>query len=131
MIGRSPLDRPGLPLNIPFCCDAGSGEHSHAGTSEQTKEGNARQDKLEMARAHEGTLDLLLTDVVMPNIRVPELAEILAREGKVRRAVLFSGYPEGMRDTGLKGLEAWELIPKPFTSRDSLAAVQRVLGMGA
>jgi PAS domain S-box-containing protein len=86
---------------------------------------------LEMARAHEGQIDLLLTDVIMPNIRGPELAEILAQEGRVTRVVLFSGYPEGMRDTGVKGLETWEFLPKPFSSRDLLAAVQRALDVDA
>jgi FixJ family two-component response regulator len=63
----------------------------------------------------------------MPEMRGPELAEILAREGTVRRVVLFSGYPEGLREAGLKGLEAWELISKPFSSDELLAAVERAL----
>lgn len=83
---------------------------------------------LDLAMEHEGTLDLLVSDVVMPELRGPDLAEALARAGKVKRVVLFSGYPEGMKDAGLRGLERWELLPKPFTSRELLAAVQRALG---
>jgi PAS domain S-box-containing protein len=86
------------------------------------------REALEVARGLTVPLDLLLSDVVMPEIRGPELAEILAKEGRVRRAVFFSGYPEGLREAGLRGLDAWELIPKPFSSGDLLSAVARVLG---
>ncbi len=85
------------------------------------------REALNLARELEEPLDLLLSDVVMPEMRGPELAEILAREGTVRRVVLFSGYPEGLREAGLKGLEAWELISKPFSSDELLAAVERAL----
>ncbi|MGW8266903.1 MAG: ATP-binding protein [Longimicrobiales bacterium] len=85
------------------------------------------KEALRLARGLTTPLDLLLSDVVMPEIRGPELAGILAREGRVRRAVLFSGYPEGLREAGLRGLETWELIPKPFTSGELLAAVARAL----
>jgi len=86
------------------------------------------KEALEIARGLGRPLDLLLSDVVMPELRGPELAEILAREGRVRRAVLFSGYPEGLKDAGLQGLEKWELLSKPFSRADLLAAVERALG---
>jgi len=89
------------------------------------------KEALALARGLEEPLDLLLSDVVMPEMRGPELAEILAREGTVRRAVLFSGYPEGLQEAGLNGLEAWELISKPFSSEELLAAVERALSRDA
>jgi hypothetical protein len=46
----------------------------------------------------------------------------------VDRAVLFSGYPEGMREAGPEGLAAWRFIPKPFSSSELLTAVQDTLG---
>ena len=85
------------------------------------------QEALDIARGLEEPLDLLLSDVIMPEIRGPELAEILGSEGLVRRVVLFSGYPEGLREAGLRGLEKWELISKPFSSTELLAAVGRAL----
>ena len=85
------------------------------------------QEALELARGLEGPVDLLLSDVVMPEIRGPELAEILGSEGRVQRVVLFSGYPEGLREAGLRGLEKWELISKPFSSSELLAAVERAM----
>jgi DNA-binding NtrC family response regulator len=82
---------------------------------------------LERARDREGPIHLLLSDVVMPGMRGPDLAEILAREGKIRRAVFMSGYAKGMTEAGLQGLEAWELIAKPFQASELLEAVKKVL----
>ncbi len=83
---------------------------------------------LQLAQQHDGPIHLLLSDVVMPGLRGPELAEELAREGLVDRAVLFSGYPEGMREAGPEGLAAWRFIPKPFSSSELLTAIQDTLG---
>ncbi len=70
---------------------------------------------LEVAAAHPGTIDLLITDVVMPKLNGPELAERL-RVVRPRLTVLFvSGYAEhaivhhGVLDTAVEFLE------KPFT----------------
>ncbi len=82
---------------------------------------------VEAARRWEGPIDLLLTDVIMPGLRGPEVAEVLAGEGRIRRAVFFSGYAEGMWTTPPAALEAWELIPKPFTPSDLIGAIRRVL----
>ncbi len=84
-------------------------------------------DALELARRLDKPVRLLVTDVVMPGLRGPDLAETLAGEGRVRRVLLFSGYPDGMPERGPRGLEAWELIPKPFTVSELLAAMERVL----
>ncbi len=85
------------------------------------------KEALDLARELSEPVDLLLSDVVMPEIRGPELAEILGREGRVQRVVLFSGYPEGLREAGLKGVGRWELISKPFSSAELLAAVERAM----
>ncbi len=82
---------------------------------------------LEVARTREGPIRLLLSDVVMPGLRGPELAETLAQEGRVRRAVLISGYADGMKEGGPQGLDAWELLPKPFNSAELLATIEKVL----
>lgn len=85
------------------------------------------EEALALARGDEEGLDLLLSDVVMPGVRGPELARTLAGEGIIRRVVLFSGYPEGLKGTDLEGVDAWELLPKPFTSAGLLNVVERVL----
>ncbi|NJD18987.1 MAG: response regulator [Gemmatimonadetes bacterium] len=76
----------------------------------------------------EGGIDLLLTDIVMPGMRGHELADQLARAGAVRRAVFFSGYPEGFNEQGLEVLDSWVFLAKPFTSVELLDALDQVLG---
>ena len=85
------------------------------------------EEALALARGKGARFDLLLSDVVMPGVRGPDLAELLAREGIVRRVVLFSGYPQGLKRAALQGLDTWELLPKPFSSGELLAAVDRAL----
>ncbi len=82
---------------------------------------------LARARERDGTIHLLLSDIVMPGLRGPELAETLVGEEIIDRAVFFSGYAEGMKDDSLTGLQAWELIPKPFKAAQLLKAIERVL----
>lgn len=85
------------------------------------------QHALELVRDCPQTLDLMLTDVVMPGMSGTELA---ARVAALRPgiAVLFmSGYtecqamPEKFRDT------MREFLPKPFTMASLLGAVQCIL----
>jgi CheY-like chemotaxis protein len=49
---------------------------------------------LELARSHDGPIDVLLTDVVMPNMGGRELAERLAAERPDLRVIYMSGYAE-------------------------------------
>ena len=69
------------------------------------------REALIQAAGEPGSLDLLLTDVVMPGLRGPELAEALAASGKVRRVVLFSGYPDGLPEAGPPGIASGGSCP--------------------
>lgn len=82
---------------------------------------------LYIARNLSGPPDLLLTDVMMPGVRGPELAETLLREGLVQRAVFVTGSPDRVEEAELDGLVAWELVSKPFRTAELLAAIERVL----
>ncbi len=78
---------------------------------------------LETARAHEGTIDLLLTDVVMPEMGGRELHAALREERGEIGVIYMSGYTENavhhnnILEPGLRFLE------KPFTAEELLAAV--------
>jgi len=82
---------------------------------------------LEVAAAHAGQIDLLLTDVVMPRMGGRKLARQLA-ESLPRLPVLFmSGYPSD-RDAldGEPGLPT-NLIQKPFTAPELLERVAELV----
>jgi len=72
--------------------------------------------------------DLLLTDVVLPRLDGPRLAEALRARWPGLRAVFTSGYGE---DRTLQAdLPAGELLPKPFTFAELLGRVRAALDAG-
>jgi DNA-binding NtrC family response regulator len=82
---------------------------------------------LEVSRQHEGPIDLLVTDVVMPRMGGGALAEAMGRERPKTRVVYMSGYTDddvvrhGVLDTGIPFLQ------KPFGPDGLAAMVRRVL----
>ncbi len=68
---------------------------------------------------HGDQIDLLLTDVVMPQMNGPELAEHLVGEREDLQVLFVSGYHDES-DFGVhRPLERAEFLPKPFTPTDS------------
>ena len=82
---------------------------------------------LELAARHEGAIDLLVSDVVMPGMLGKELADRLTGVRPDTRVLYMSGYAQpvlhsqGTLDPGVA------LLEKPFTAGDLLAAVRRRL----
>ena len=76
-------------------------------------EAPSSQDALQIARDYPGAIDLLVTDVVMPGLRGPELYQrILALQPRIR--VLFmSGYAEDLPETQLP--QGTTFLQKPFS----------------
>lgn len=52
------------------------------------------QEALNLLRRLGGTLDLLVADVVMPNMNGPELAKQLSLRYPAMKTIFISGYPE-------------------------------------
>jgi two-component system cell cycle sensor histidine kinase/response regulator CckA len=87
---------------------------------------------LRLARAHPGTIDLVVTDVVMPGMTGPELFRELAAERPRLRALLVSGYTDQALDPygGLPPGAAF--LQKPFTAIELVGQVRKLLdGPGA
>ena len=82
---------------------------------------------LELAARHEGVIDLLVSDVVMPGMLGKELAERLVHSRPETRVLYMSGYAQpvlashGTLDPGVA------LLEKPFTAVDLLTAVRERL----
>ena len=76
--------------------------------------------------ADHGPIDLLFTDVVMPGMRGPALADALRAQRPAVRVLLTSGYVEGDLDrSGSAG--AYAFLAKPYTPQELLAAVSATL----
>lgn len=75
---------------------------------------------------HGRTVDLLLTDVVMPDINGPRLAEELKRTRPELRVLYMSGYP-GAGGLTVPAGEPLACIEKPFTPVSLAAKVRGVL----
>jgi CheY-like chemotaxis protein len=74
---------------------------------------------------HEGEIDLLVTDVVMPGMTGPELAaEVRARRPRLR-VLMVSGYSEGAIE--LDDPERDDFLEKPFSPDDLVAHVESLL----
>ena len=82
---------------------------------------------LTIAAGHEGGIDLLLTDVVMPEMRGHDLAGVLRASRPDLRVVYMSGFSEEVVGAAARG--KLHFLQKPFASdvllrtlRDALAA---------
>jgi two-component system, cell cycle sensor histidine kinase and response regulator CckA len=85
-------------------------------------------DALRIAAKHEGRLDLLLTDVVMPGMTGPELArQFLALFPRIR-TLYMSGYPDdAIEKHGVRGRTV-RVLQKPFTHQSLAQGVREALG---
>jgi CheY-like chemotaxis protein/anti-sigma regulatory factor (Ser/Thr protein kinase) len=81
------------------------------------------------AAAHDGRIDLLLTDVVMPNVNGRELARRFRAARPDARVLFMSGYAaDVIADEGALNGDA-ELLVKPFTPEELEARVRAALGL--
>ena len=78
-------------------------------------------------RGHPDEVQLLLTDVVLPDRNGCDLALELVSMGRSVRAIFISGYPEN--SVTRKGLQhpGWSYLPKPFSAVSLLQKVREVL----
>jgi signal transduction histidine kinase len=86
---------------------------------------------LARARAHEGRIDLLVTDVVMAHMGGFELASRLAGERPGLRVLFISGYGREVHEPQLRAEEGVDFLQKPFTSNALVDRAGRLLAAGA
>ncbi len=84
---------------------------------------------LELARRHAGPIDMLVTDVVMPEMRGPDLAHLLSERRPGLRVLFISGYVQDPLDR--EDLSELNFLLKPFTLRDLSDRVRAVLDASA
>lgn len=73
------------------------------------------KEALEASASHDGTIELLLTDVVMPEMNGWELAEKLAEQRPGMKVIFMSGYSEGILRLGAPtNNQRIEVLRKPL-----------------
>ena len=81
-------------------------------------------DALRRSAEHGGPIDLLLTDIVMPEMGGRELADRVAPERPKMRVLFMTGYSE---QTAVAPDHAAPLLHKPFTAAALLTQVRKML----
>ena len=81
------------------------------------------REAIKMAEEHKGQIDLLISDVTMPEMGGQELADKLTSKRPRVRVILLSGYSK-MRIILHRG---WKFIQKPFRPQELKEAVESSL----
>ena len=135
---EGPIDRPGAPSPIPTGSETILVAEDEDSVRSMVRkilsaagytvlEARHGADALLVSREYPHRIDLLLTDVVMPELNGLRLAEALARERPETQIVFMSGYTRDEVDR--KGLTepGVTLIHKPFTVIELAALIRSTL----
>ena len=76
---------------------------------------------------HDGMIHVLVTDVMLPGINGPQLAQHLRRVRPDMGVLLISGYPFDALDGDTLAGEAFPFLAKPFSADELLSKVQEVI----
>jgi two-component system cell cycle sensor histidine kinase/response regulator CckA len=83
---------------------------------------------LEVMKAHDGVVDLVVSDVVMPEMDGPTLARELRESDPQLKIIFISGYAEDAFKKNLGDDEQFVMLPKPFSLKQLVATVKETLG---
>jgi CheY-like chemotaxis protein len=82
---------------------------------------------LQVSEHHAGKVHLLVTDVVMPEMGGPALAERLAQQRPGLRTLFISGYADADPGRGFTLPPHAAFLPKPFPPSELLRKVRKTL----
>lgn len=82
---------------------------------------------LAVVDAYEGKIDLVVSDVVMPNMDGPTMAKELKHKLPDTPIIFVSGYAEDAFAKSLDPEQEFHFLPKPFSLKQLAAAVKEVM----
>jgi CheY-like chemotaxis protein len=91
-------------------------------------EARSPADALRIAGSHPGKIDLLLTDIVMPEMRGNELAERLREQQPDLKVLFMSGYAYDASLAKVPRSEDTGFLQKPFSIAGLYSSVSELLG---
>jgi two-component system cell cycle sensor histidine kinase/response regulator CckA len=78
-------------------------------------EAESGEDAIDLIRDHDGRIDLLLTDVVMPGIDGFTLARLARQDRPQMQTIVMSGYSEDTLNATSDEARGIHFLQKPFT----------------
>jgi two-component system cell cycle sensor histidine kinase/response regulator CckA len=82
---------------------------------------------IEVLEREGGKVDLVVSDVVMPEMDGPTLLKELRRRNPALKIIFVSGYAEDAFEKSLPKGEQFSFLPKPFTLKQLVAAVKETM----
>ncbi|WP_088346235.1 response regulator [Rhodomicrobium sp. R_RK_3] len=82
---------------------------------------------LDVMNEHGGSIDLVVSDVVMPEMDGPTLLKHLRKANPAIKIIFISGYAEEAFRNNLNEDERFTFLPKPFSLKKLAAAVKETL----
>jgi PAS domain S-box-containing protein len=89
------------------------------------------REAIEVATSHPGGIDIVLTDVVMPQMLGKEAADRIRALRPAVKVLFMSGYTQGILDNQGVLETGIHLIEKPFTEASLLAKLRQVMSTDA
>jgi two-component system cell cycle sensor histidine kinase/response regulator CckA len=83
---------------------------------------------LDIFLQHDGKIDLVVSDVVMPEMDGPTLLGQLRQRNPATKVVFVSGYAEEAFRKNLPEGEEFHFLPKPFTMKQLVETVKATMG---
>ncbi|MCW5730723.1 MAG: PAS domain S-box protein [Alphaproteobacteria bacterium] len=90
-------------------------------------EANSGDAALEQVQRHAGEIDILVSDVVMPNMDGPTLAREIRRRRPDLKIIFISGYAEDAFRRNLDRDVEIDFLPKPFSLKQLAGKVKEVI----
>jgi two-component system cell cycle sensor histidine kinase/response regulator CckA len=91
-------------------------------------EANSGVDALHVVEETADVIDLVVSDVVMPEMDGPTLLGELRKRGHKAKVIFVSGYAEEAFSRNLPEGEEFGFLPKPFTLKQLIEAVKKSMG---
>jgi len=91
-------------------------------------EADSGLEALKVVEAAEGKIDLIVSDVIMPEMDGPTMLTELNRRGLAARVIFVSGYADDAFAKNLPEGQEFQFLPKPFTLKQLIEAVKGAMG---
>jgi CheY-like chemotaxis protein len=102
--------------------------HMLANLGHTVLEAGSAPQALELAASYSGVIDILITDVVMPQTNCDRFVEQLSQARDGIKVIFISGYSEDMLSRYGVEQSRPNFIQKPFSAEQLAAKIREVLG---